>query len=322
MKLKVSTNNRGVNKQNSSYLSRGWNNTWLEPWELAAWVQNGFAWAATHFQDRRRSEANASGSNCIVFDFDGELQLDEFWTTKIARKWCVLTYTSSSSTPEVNRFRAIFPLAGMPLSDVWEHKCVYNWVSFELAKELGIEFKDPCGEKPERLWFGNTEAQIQLNDEACIPASVVSAIDIPEPPAFSMAGIDGITDIDVKRCVWLLDNFIPPSKDGEYIEVYTRITAACASIGSVIENAWVNWVSRGHHSSKSSNLDASLKWRGLGQRSGPGSIYAMAKRLDPQWTRKLPAELSFAQSFDTGMSLDAILEQTIKCAPQILFRST
>ena len=141
MELKIATHSRGQNKQKPQYLSKGWTNTWFTPEELCEWISKGKAWAGTHFANGHRTQDNASGSNCVVFDFDGELQLADFWATDTAKQWCCLTYTSFSSTPEVNRFRAVFPLNGIPLGSANEHKAVYRHIAGKLSAELGIEFK-------------------------------------------------------------------------------------------------------------------------------------------------------------------------------------
>jgi hypothetical protein len=316
MKLKVSTHSRGQNKQKPQYLSKGWSNTWLSPEELSAWIKQGKAWSGTHFAGGHRTQDNASGSNCIVFDFDGELQLDAFWSTSTAQDWCCLTYTSFSSTADVNRFRAVFPLNGIPLGSANEHKAVYKFIASKLSAELGITFKDDCGEKPERLWYGNTAADIQINASASVPAAVVQAVEIPPEPVYEFNSTT--TDLDIQRCVWLLQNFIPPSEDGEYNEVYVRVTAACASIGDTMIAVWQDWVARGHHGETPANLDPQRKWRGLGDRSGPSSLFAMAKRLDPNWKLALPSELRFKNS---QQIFEAFLSGSMRCAPKSLFRS-
>ena len=322
IKLRVSTHSKGRNKQEARKLTFGWHNRWLDVRDLAAWVSNGYAWAGTHFKEKKRCAANANGSNCLTFDFDGELSLERFWTTKIAKEWCALTYTSASHTEDVNRFRAVFPLEGLPIQSAWVHKSLYQWLELELSRELQQEFQDSCGNKPERLWFGNSETSTQINDSAFIPYAVWDAVPIPPEPTFSRGPSDtsGITDLDVRRCVWLLENFIAVTEDGEYNSHYLPVTAACAAIGSDIEDAWVSWVAAGHHGTKQSNMDASLKWAGLGLQSGPSSLYAIAKRQDPQWARKLPAELRFNPGNDSGLCLDAFLSSTMNCVPQRLFR--
>ena len=312
MKLKLSLHSRGMNKTKPQYLSKGWSNQWIEPQALAQWISDGKAWAGTHFVSGHRCQDNASGSNCIVFDFDGELQLDAFWATETAQQWCCLTYTSFSSTPQVNRFRAVFPLEGIPLSTAAEHKAVYNFIAAKLADELGISFKDDCGQKPERLWYGNTEADIKTNDGS-VPASVVASIEVPPEPVYEYTS--QTTDIDVKRCIWLLGHVIPPSQDGEYNEVYIPVTAACAAIGDDMIGPWQEWVSRGHHGSNPSNLDHQRKWRGLGDRSGPGVIFGMAKRIDINWRRLFPIELQDQYVFES------IVCGSMRCVPRQMFRS-
>ncbi len=320
MKIKVSTNARSNNKENPQYLHSGWINRWLTPAELADWIKQGKAWAGTHFTDGKRSEANAQGSNAIVFDFDGEVQLDAFWNSPTAQAWCALTYTSFSSTAEVNRFRAVFPLGGIPLTSPAEHKSIYKFIAGKLASELGITIQDDCGEKAERLWYGNDTTQVVVSDSAVVPTDVVAGVEIVEEPTYEYSGPSDVTDTDIKRCIWLLYNFIPPSEDGDYNTVYIPVTAACAALGQPMIEAWVDWVSRGHHGGKRSNMNPRLKWRGLGKRSGPSSLYAMAKRLDSQWRKLLPHDLWFG-SANTQEIWEAFISGSIKCAPRGLFNS-
>lgn len=320
MKLKVSLNRKGHNKANVRYLATGWENEFLHPQELAAWICQGFAWAGTHFKQGKRAEANASGSNAIVFDFDGELQLDDFWTTVTAQQWCCMTYTSSSSTEQINRFRAVFPLDGIPLTTSWEHKAVYTYIAIKLATELGIEFKDDCGQKPERLWYGNDQAIVHLNAEAVVPASVVADVEIPDEPTYDCGTADGVTDLDIARCNWLLRHFLDVSEDGEYNDVYVPVLAACAAIGEPVVNAWIDWVSRGHHGDKPENMDPRLKWAGLGQRSGPSSLFAMAKRQDESWAKRLPPKLRYVRkSSHCFPNLDSIVTCSMQCVPRDAF---
>ena len=321
MKLKVSTNSRSNNKENPQFLHKGWINKWLTPTELGQWVQAGKAWAGTWFSDGKRSEANADGSNAIVFDFDGELQLDHFWTSPTAQSCCALTYTSASSTEAVNRFRAVFPLDGVPLTSAAEHKAVYKYLAQKLSTELGFTIQDDCGEKPERLWYGNDAAQIQVNENAALSGSVIATIEVVEEPRYEYKGSGDITNLDIDRCIWLLEHFIEPSGDGEYNERYVPITAACAAIGNAMVDAWIDWVSRGHHGEKRENMNPERKWRGLGDRSGPASIYAIAKRQDLDWKKYLPQHLWFGGQ-NAQRTFEVWLTGAMTCAPKYLFRKT
>ena len=50
------------------------------------------------------------------------------------------------------------------------------------------------------------------------------------------------TDIDIKRCQWLLREFLEPSEDGEYESYFVPVMAACAGVGHALFDDWVDWV--------------------------------------------------------------------------------
>jgi predicted P-loop ATPase len=159
-----------------------------------------------------------------------------------------------------------------------------------LLQELGLdELKDNCGQKPERLWYGNTKAEVKLNEPAMVPAFLLQDIEYEETTNFVHSDV---TDIDVKRCQWLLRELLRPSEDEEYESYFVPVMAACAGVGEVIFDDWVDWVLRGHHGEKHENTQP-FKWRGLGTFAGHTTLYGMAKKQDPNWTSRLPADLRF-----------------------------
>ena len=235
---------------------------------LLEWVQHGYGWCATHFLNRHRKAENATGSNVVVIDFDGDTTLGRFWQTDTARNWCVATYTSSSHSESEHRFRAIFPLE-IELSTSRRHRGAYWLIVDRLIAERAIpQLKDNCGQKPERLWFGSTNAQTTVNVDACVPEFLLKDIDYEE---FQVQQSD-ITDLDLRRCKWLLENFLRPSEDGEYETYYVPVLAACAGIGEAVFDDWVDWVLRGHHGEKDENIKP-FKWRGLGNYSGHTTVF-------------------------------------------------
>ena len=289
MKLKIAVNKGCKNKTNPQKVAKDWSNIYEDITWLLGWVKAGYGWTATHFVDRYRKAENASGSNMIVIDFDGDTSLDAFWDTQTAKDWCIATYTSSSHTPAEHRFRALFPLE-IELDHPAKHRGAYWLIVNRLLQELGLEeLKDNCGQKCERLWYGNTNAEVHLNDDALVPAFLLENITYEETSSFVHTDV---TDIDVRRCQWLLRNFLRPSEDGEYEPYFVPVMAACAGVGEVIFEDWVDWVLRGHHGEKQENTQP-FKWRGLGNFAGHTSLYAMAKKQDFAWTSKLPPELSF-----------------------------
>ena len=291
MKLKIAVNKNCKDKTNAQKVAKDWQNIFEDIDWLMGWVQAGFGWTATHFADRHRKSENATGSNLIVIDFDGDTTLEKFWQTTTAKEWCGATYTSASHTDKEHRFRALFPLE-IELGSTGEHRAAYWLVVNRLLVELGIEqLADNCGQKPERLWYGNTKAVVQRND-GIVPAFLLSDIDFNDEIDFVKGDV---SDKDVERCKWLLENFLEPSEDGEYETRYVPVMAACAAIGEPLFDLWVDWVLRGHHGEKEENTRP-FKWRGLGNYSGPAKLYSLAKKQDRNWTSQLPNHLRFGAS--------------------------
>ncbi len=288
MKLKIAVNKNCLNKQ--SQPARDWLNIYEDLDWLLGWVAAGYGWTATHFRDRHRKAENASGSNMVVIDIDGDTTLARFWSSDTARQWCAATYTSNSHSEQEHRFRALFPLS-MELSSPSQHKGAYWLIVDRLLADLGLEqLSDNCGQKAERLWYGNTNSEVQLNKEfEPVPQFLLESIDYQENLDFAKTDV---TDIDVKRCQWLLQNFLRPSEDGEYEEYYVPVLAACAGVGEAVFDHWVTWVLKGHHGEKPENI-LPFKWRGLGNYSGPTTLYSLAKKQDANWTSSLPSELRF-----------------------------
>ena len=253
------------------------------------WVASGYGWCATHFHEKHRLADNSAGSNLVVIDFDGDTSLDTFWATDTAKQWCAGTYTSASYTEDEHRFRALFPLA-IDLESSGQHRGAYWLIVNRLLADLGLtELKDNCGQKPERLWYGNQKTQTRMNPGAEVPDFLLNDIDYDEPTEFTHSDC---AEADVKRCQWLLREFLEPSNDDEYESYYVPVMAACAGVGTVIFDDWVDWVIRGHHGHKEENIRR-FKWKGLGKYAGHTKLYSLAKKQDPNWTRHLPSQLRF-----------------------------
>ena len=226
------------NKENPN-VAHNWSNILVDLDWLLGWVGAGYGWCATHFAERHRKADKAHGSNIIVIDFDGDCTLNAFWHTDTAKNWCAATYTSFSHTEKEHRFRAIFPL-GKELSTTAEHKGAYWLIVNRLLAELELdELADNCGQKPERLWYGNTSTTIQRNETDGVPEFLLNDIAYEEVRDFIQTDA---ADIDVKRCQWLLQHFLRPSEDGEYEDYYVPVLAACAGVGEAVFDHWVTWV--------------------------------------------------------------------------------
>ena len=287
MKLRIAVNKNCKNKETQP--AHDWQNIEESLEWLQGWVSAGYGWCSTHFAERHRRADNAVGSNLVVVDIDGDTTLGRFWQTDTARNWCVATYTSASHTEQENRFRALFPLSKM-LESAGQHKGAYWLVVNRLVVDLGFEtIKDNCGQKRERLWYGNTNAVWTINAGAEVPSFLLDDIDYEDVTDFVAADV---SDQDIKRCQWLLSNYLAPSEDGEYESYYVPVMAACAAMGQPLFDSWVDWVLRGHHGEKPENI-LPFKWRGLGNYSGPAKLYSLAKKQSSNWTSQLPPELRF-----------------------------
>ena len=154
----------------------------------------------------------------------------------------MLLYTSFSHAEELNRFRAIFPLQ-KELPSTAEHRGAYWLIVNRLLAELELtELADNCGQKPERLWYGNTNAEVVRNETKGVPEFLLNDIAYEEVSDFVQSDA---ADIDVRRCQWLLTSFLRPSDDGEYESYYVPVMAACAGIGEAVFDHWVTWVLKG-----------------------------------------------------------------------------
>ena len=289
MKLKIAVHKGCKNKTNPQKVAKGWLNIYEDINWLEGWVKAGYGWCATHFVERHRLTEHSCGSNVIVIDIDGDTTLARFWHTDTARQWCAATYTSSSHTEVEHRFRALFPLE-KELQSVSEHRGAYWLVVNRLLADLGFDkLKDNCGQKPERLWYGNTHAEFTYNKESDpVPQFLLDDISYDEDNFVA----SDVTDIDIDRCKWLLSSFLRPSEDGEYEDYYLPVMAACAGVGQALFDSWVDWVLSGHHGEKNENIKP-FKWRGLGTFAGHTTLYSLAKKQDPAWTKHLPSELRF-----------------------------
>ena len=313
MKHKIAVHKGCINKGDPQNVARNWMNIREDLLWLLGWVKAGYPWCATHFIDKHRRSDNASGSSLIVIDFDGDTTLEAFWKTTTAKEWCAATYTSSSHTEAEHRFRALFPLS-IELETASQHRGAYWLIVNRLLQELGIEeLKDNCGQKSERLWYGNNQAEVVENLDAVVPDFLLQDIDYQDAAADFIQS--DATDKDIERCIWLLREFIRPSEDGEYETMYVPVMAACAGIGEDVFDAWVDWVLRGHHGEKPENIQP-FKWRGLGTYSGPAKLYSLAKKQDANWTSQLPNHLRFGADggavgyteFDQLPSFDQVLD--------------
>lgn len=104
-------------------------------------------WCNHAFADNHRLEVNAQGSfNLVVIDVDGGCQLEQ--AKEYLKEYTALYYTTKRSTPEVNRFRIVLPIAyelKMTAPEYTEFmQNVFEWLPFETDSETGQRSKKWC----------------------------------------------------------------------------------------------------------------------------------------------------------------------------------
>ena len=113
--------------------------------------------------NRRRWQSNANYAEVLSLDIDGGLSIVDAMGNDKIRSCCGLGIESSSSTPELNKFRLVFPLAE-PLNSNKEIRLCNVYLQF-LVGSADKSCKDAS-----RFYFGGLgRVPFLLNDHACLP---------------------------------------------------------------------------------------------------------------------------------------------------------
>jgi KaiC/GvpD/RAD55 family RecA-like ATPase len=261
-------------------------------------VLAGKAWTACQLIGGKRNADNASASNLIVLDIDGDIQLEAFWANNFAGRHCLLTYTSCSHNPDgEHRFRALFPC--QQHADPALHRAIYQ----QLIDALGFQPKDASGEKPERLWYGNTNAQVRFGAGEPLSWDLVERArdELNAEQARRLAPRPQATEqdqqLDNERAAYCLQHLLRPSGDGEFNDYWAPLLNAAAATGSEqVRQAFFDWHHRGHHGKSQRGVEKRFDKAGtkITAGQGAGQILAAAKQqLGSDWWRQLPEHLWF-----------------------------
>jgi DNA polymerase III delta prime subunit len=261
-------------------------------------VLAGKAWTACQLIGGKRNADNARESNLIVLDIDGDIQLEAFWANNFAGRHCLLTYTSCSHNPDgEHRFRALFPCELH--ADAALHRAIYQ----QLVDALGFQPKDASGEKPERLWYGNTNAQVRFGAGELLSWDLVERArdelkaeltrrNAPRPQATEQD-----QQLDNERAAYALQHLLRPSGDGEFNDYWAPLLNAAAATGSEqVRQAFFDWHHRGHHGKSQRGVEKRFDKAGtkITAGQGAGQILAAAKQQHgSDWWRQLPEHLWF-----------------------------
>jgi hypothetical protein len=273
------------------------------PDALVRRILKGHAWTACEIKLRSQwREANVLRVNTLTLDLDGDITLGDFWQLPVARRHCLFTATSCShgnlerqrekGAETSDCFQAVFTTGRTVRPEVVPH--LYD----VLCERLGHVPVDDHGRKPEALWFGNTQAQVNENPSA-VPLPwdwVAEAEHRLEQERQRQALRDSQVSPEdqrllLERCKAVLRlGLIPDPGPGNY-GIWMRVMHAAASgnDGDLLE-AFREWSSGTHHG-KREQRRLERRLRGAGRKSDPAALLAMAKEADPNWIEKLPQEL-------------------------------
>lgn len=275
-----------------------WQNAELPIDALIEHVLAGKAWTACQLAAGKRNASNAGASNLIVLDIDGDLSLDDFWAGSFAARHCLLTYTSCSHNPDgEHRFRALFPCEQH--DDLALHGAIYK----QLIGALGFAPKDASGEKPERLWYGNTNAEIRFGGGELLSwdlierareeqVAAIARRNAPRPQATEQD-----QQLDNERAAYCLQHLLRPSSDGDFNGYWSPVLNAAAATGSEqVREAFFDWHHRGHQSKSQKGVEKRFDKAGtkITAGQGAGQILSLAKQQHgSDWWRQLPEHLWF-----------------------------
>ena len=259
---------------------------------LKGFVSQGSAFVPANMTSSHRSSAAFGYADLVVVDIDNGLTIEQFQAHPLASSAAWVYTTASHCPPDKIRFRIVFRLP-------WrvDDPLLYKAVATLLSRSLGGDRSctDPC-----RLFYGNDQAEHPIwNPDAVLPDSIIE--DARAEATRSRIGYDRATthyeDSTLRQAVFVLEQVLEPTSDGER-DRFIRTTAAAASAGEALFQAWSDWASRGHHGSgKNSRQTTEKFFRGFHGRSSLATLFFLASEQDPDWRKTLPEELRSTFSF-------------------------
>jgi len=246
----------------------------------------GIAFIPVAMRSGHRNSAAFDHASLAVVDVDHGLDIDEFLAHPLAA-CAAYIYTTANHRPEPgsHRYRVVFRLPR-----VIDDPAAYKAATTLLVRALGGDRNctDPC-----RLFYSFRGCEEPLwQPDACLPGSFLDDVrqEVRQQQLAYNRDTADYDEYDIARAVHVLEQVIPPTCDGER-DLFTRVTAAARSAGSVLFPSWADWASRGHHGKGKNSGQASERFFQGFRGSSLATLFHLANDADPEWRSGLPEEL-------------------------------
>lgn len=253
--------------------------------DLRAHVTSGGAFIPAAMRSDRRSSAAFLHADLAVVDVDHGLDLDAFAAHPLAAHACFV-YTTASHTPEHPRFRVIFRLPSR-IDKPELYKAVITLLTTALGGDRSCT--DSC-----RLFYGSDTAEVpHWQPDAVLPYDILDdARTEYRRSQVRRAESLVVDDLTIDQAIYVLENVLEPTADGER-DRFIKITAAACSGGDALFSAWQNWASRCHHTSGHRAKQGTERFFNSfrNSRASLPTLFYLAEQDHPDWRSSLPAEL-------------------------------
>ena len=259
-----------------------WQSRDLSLSELRDHVSAGGAFVPAAMSSPHRSSDAFLHADLAVVDIDHGLTIADFLHNPLAKEACWL-YTTFTHRPDQHRFRIVFRLSERIASPE-----LIKALSTALTRKLGGDRSctDPC-----RLYYGNDKAEHPLwAPEATLSPEWIrnAQLELRSQAARRSSAPDQYDETTIEQAIWVLENVIPPTDDGER-DRFIKVTAAASSAGEPLLGAWQVWAGACHHTTGHRSRQGSERYfHSFKGRSTLATLFFLASETNPEWRKDLP----------------------------------
>jgi hypothetical protein len=293
--------------QQLSY-SGAWQNVSYTIEQLAAHIGKGHPWMPAQLNNGgERWQANANSADVLGIDIDSGMTIQQALDHPFVKAHCALVIESASSTPEHNKFRLVFPLAGT--IEGWQ---LIRMCNCYLISLIGVA--DKACKDASRFFFGAQGRTPALIQSASLPDDFLDQVQTWNAKLEAIAAreqaqranyLASIDTTDQANLVQQALAFIPPYTpgNGTYDDLIVMMAGVVNDLGSEGEALLEAWGGFGRETAKKV---AGLS-RTPNKKATVGTVFHLAKEYGFQFPKKQKSTRSKAkrsgnQTADSGAS--------------------